>query len=527
MALKTYNPYVVAAAATIGGMLFGFDVSSVSAFVDNDVYRSFFNYPTDVQQGGITAAMAGGSFFGALASGYISDRIGRKISVQVGAVVWIVGAIVQCTVLNMTQLIVGRFAAGIAIGICSSQVPVYIAEISPKRIRGRLVGLFQWAVTWGIMIMFFVSYACSFIQSPASFRLAWGLQIVPGLVLFVVLFMFQESPRWLAVHDRWDEAVTIITHVQGGGDKGNPAVLAELHDIAEAVKIDQLSRDVTVLDLLAPGSRTRTSVGVSAMIWQQMTGINVMMYYVVYTFAMAGYAGNAGLVSSSVQYVINVVMTVPALVWIDDWGRRPLLIAGSILMAGFLVLVGGIMGGYGHYVPDVNGNTEIRWSVDNRSAAYAIIACNYLFVASFAPTWGPGAWVYVAEIFPLKQRATANGVCAAFNWVFNFALAFCVPAGFKNIQYRTYFIFAVLCVVMTVHVYFMFPETKGRTLEEIDLLWDSNVPAWKSASVDLQDRRLRRVNIDKVLSSSEATSFDDDAEEIRLLADVDVMYGSV
>ncbi|KAK9479319.1 general substrate transporter [Lipomyces japonicus] len=471
---KTYNPYVVALAATIGGMLFGFDVSSMSAFVDNDKYRSYFNYPDATVQGAITAAMAGGSFFGSLFSGRLSDFTGRKYAVQAGALVWIFGSLVQCTVRGTKQLMLGRFISGIAIGICSSQVPVYIAELSPKRIRGRLVGLFQWAITWGVAVMFFLSYACSFIPGPSeSFRVAWALQLLPGLALFLALAGFPESPRWLAANDRWDEAEVVVAHVQGSrdGNVSHPEVRAEMAEIKDAVRQIQLAKTVTVADLFGPGSRLRTTVGISVQVWQQLTGINVMMYYVVYTFAMAGYGGNTGLVSSSLEYVVNMVMTMPALVWIDTWGRRPLLLAGSALMAVWLLLVGGTMGYFGHYVSEVGGNTEIRWLVPNKTAANAILLFNFLFVGTFAPTWGPGAWVYVSEIFPLAHRATANGLCAAANWLFNFLLAMFVPALFKTIQWRTYIIFAVCCLAMTVHVYLVFPETKGKTLEEVDIMW--------------------------------------------------------
>ncbi|KAK9471222.1 general substrate transporter [Dipodascopsis tothii] len=511
---KTYNPYVVALSATVGGMLFGFDISSISAFVDNENYREFFNYPNDITQGGITASMAGGSFLGSLASGFVSDRLGRKKSVQIGAMIWIIGAAIQCSVQNLAQLICGRVISGVAIGICSSQVPVYIAELSPKKIRGRLVGLFQWAVTWGITIMFYISYGCTFMNGSSGFRTAWGIQMVPGFVLFFVLFILPESPRWLASKDRWDEAEYIISRVQGrynkpAGEKpvegaaaaptsGDPAEYAndyvqlEMQEIREAVRIERESADITLLDLFRKDSIARTMTGIWAQIWQQMTGMNVMMYYVVYTFAMAGYTGNSGLISSSIQYVINVVMTIPALLFIDSWGRRRLLISGAILQAMWLFLVGGLMGKYGHWVPSVNGNESIRWSVPNKHAAKAVIAFNYLFVATFAPTWGPGSWVYVSEIFPLKQRALANGVCAAANWIFNFALAFFVPPAFKNIQWKTYIIFGVFCLCMALHVFLLFPETKGKTLEEIDLIWEQRVPAWKSSKTDFSQFALNR-----------------------------------
>ncbi|KAK9235865.1 general substrate transporter [Lipomyces kononenkoae] len=490
--IRIYNPYLVAMSATIGGMLFGFDISSVSAFVDNDSYRQFFNYPGSTEQGGITASMAGGSFLGSLCAGFVSDKLGRKHTIQLGAIIWMIGAAIQCSVQNVAQLVCGRVVAGLAIGICSSQVPVYIAELSPKKIRGRLVGLFQWAVTWGIMIMFYISYGCTFISGPQSFRLAWGIQMVPGFLLLLTLTPFPESPRWLASRDRWDEAIEIISHVQGNGDVDNPEVQIEVQELKEAVRIDKLSADVTIFDLFAKGSRLRTFVGMSGQIWQQLTGMNVMMYYVVFTFAMAGYNGNSGLVSSSIQYVINVVMTVPALLFIDSWGRRPLLIYGAIIMSVWLFAVSGLMASYGHWVPSVAGNANIRWSVPSKPAAKAIIACNYLFVATFATTWGPGIWIYVSEIFPLKQRAIGNGFCGAWNWIFNFALAFFVPPAFQNIQWKTYLIFAVFCIAMSTHVFLLFPETKGKTLEEIDIMWAENIKPWKTANADLTELAANR-----------------------------------
>ncbi|KAK9462430.1 general substrate transporter [Lipomyces oligophaga] len=502
-----YNPYFVAFISTIGGMLFGFDISSISAFVDNDAYRKFFNYPGSTRQGGITASMAGGSFCGSLIAGAVSDRIGRRYCIQFSGAVWVIGTAIQCSVRDLAQLVIGRFIAGLAIGIASSQVPVYISELSPKNIRGRLVGLFQWSVTWGIMIMFYISYGCTFLEGNASFRTAWGIQMIPGAILCAGLVFLPESPRWLASKDRWEEAINIINHVQnrGNSEAVREAIDIEIQELREAVRIEQLSKDVTFFDLFKKGSRLRTFVGCSAQIWQQLTGMNVMMYYVVYTFAMAGYTGNTGLVSSSIQYVINVVMTIPALLWIDTWGRRPLLIFGAILMAAWLFAVSGLMANYGHWVPEVNGNTGIRWTVPNKTAAKAIIACNYLFVASFASTWGPGIWIYVSEIFPMKQRAMAVGVTGACNWIFNFGIAFFTPPAFQNIQWKTFLIFAVFCIVMAIHVFFLMPETKGKTLEEVDIIWEENIKPWKSANIDVTELAANR----------DLTSKNDKAAEIE------------
>lgn len=505
---KLYNPYVTALIATIGGMLFGFDISSVSAFVDQTAYKEYFHHPDSLTQGGITASMPGGSFLGSLFAGFISDAIGRKGTIQIASIVWIVGAAIQCSSINQAQLICGRVIAGVAIGFASTQVPVYVSELSPKTIRGRLVGLFQWSVTWGIMIMFYIGYGCSFIDGPASFRTAWGIQMVPGLLLLLGTLVLPESPRWLASKDRWEEAIDVIANVQAHGDHTDPHVLIEVEEIKEAVRIDRESKDIRIWHLFKKESINRTMVGLWAQIWQQLTGMNVMMYYIVYMFAMAGFEGNAGLVSSSIQYVINVVMTIPALLFIDKWGRRPLLMTGCVLMFIWLVLMAALLGAYADHVPSVNGNDQIRLKIpaDQKSVSKAIIACSYLFVASFAPTWGPGIWIYCSEIFPLKQRAVANGLTGAANWIFNFALAMFVPSAFKNITWKTYVIFAVFCFVMFFHVFFLFPETKGKTLEEIEQMWADKVPAWRSAS---WQPRTPSISDIKAANGGRAPSFED------------------
>jgi MFS family permease len=213
-----------------------------------------------------------------------------------------------------------------------------------------------------------------------------------------------------------------------------------------------------------------------------------MMYYITYVFAMAGLQGNNLLVSSSIQYVINVVMTVPALIYIDRWGRRPTLLIGAALMMTWLFADAGILATYGHYAgPNgVNGVPEASWLV-NGPASKAIIACSYLFVASYAPTWGPVSWIYPPELFPLRVRGKAVALSTSANWAFNFALGYFVPPSFVNIQWKTYLVFGVFCAAMFVHVLFVFPETAGKSLEDVEEMFLDpagpkyiGTPAWKT-----------------------------------------------
>ncbi|KAK5687787.1 high affinity glucose transporter [Elasticomyces elasticus] len=249
------------------------------------------------------------------------------------------------------MLIVGRTINGMCVGVCSAQVLGYISELAPPTKRGRLVGAQQWAITWGIMIMFYISYG----------------------------FL-----------------------VHGHGDPDSPWVACEFREIKYWLEIERQSKQISYLTLFTPRYINWTHIGLFTQIWSQLTGIKVMMYYIHYVFTMAGLTGNTLLVSSSIQYVINVVMTIPALIWIDR------LFANA-----------GVLASYGVHVPSgVDGISKAQIRVTG-AASKAVIACSYLFVASFAPTWGPVSWIYPPELFPNQLRGKAVAFTTSGNWAFN------------------------------------------------------------------------------------------------------------
>ncbi|KAF9315275.1 hypothetical protein BG003_003187 [Podila horticola] len=478
------NVYFLGGFATMGGMLFGFDISSMSGVVGTQRYQEFFNFPSSSLQGGIVASMAAGSFFGALMAGPFADKFSRKYTIMLAASIWIVGSIIQAASVNVGMLIVGRVVNGVAVGLASMIVPVYQSEIAPKNIRGRIVSLQQWAITWGILIQFFIQYGCSKIPSNAAFRVPWGIQVVPGAILLLGTILFPFSPRWLADKGRWEETLTVLANLRANGDRNDPLVQAEYKEIEDAVNFDKTQAARSYAELFRKPAVRRVFLGMALQSWSQLTGMNVAMYYIVFIFQGAGITGeDANLKASSIQYVLNVLMTIPAILYIDRWGRRPILLVGSTLMALWLFLIGGLMGRFGS-ATSFDGNKTTTWAIQNNDpASHAVIACSYLFVCSFAISWGPVSWTYPAEIYPLRIRAKAVSLSTASNWAFNFILAYAVPPALQHIQYRTYYIFAAFCVAMTIHVFFMFPETKGRTLEEMDEVFNSNVPAWKTRSL--------------------------------------------
>jgi hypothetical protein len=356
------------------------------------------------------------------------------------------------------------------------------------------------------MIMFYISYGCSFINGPSAFRIPWALQMIPALILFFGMIFLPESPRWLALKDKWEECEEVLALVHGKGDRNSPWVAREFQEIKEWLEIERQSKNTSYRQLFSARYVNRTHIGLFTQIWSQLTGMNVMMYCkltplssasasnadllsdITYVFTMAGLTGSTLLVSSSIQYVINVAMTVPALIWVDRIGRRPTLLVGSTLMATWLFANAGILANYGEYPgPEgVDGIREASTRVTG-SASKAVIACSYLFVASFAPTWGPVSWIYPPEPYPNHLRGKAVALSTSGNWAFNFALGYFVPPAFVSIRWKTYLVFASFCVAMTIHVFFLFPETAGKPLEEINEMFEDpngikylGTRAWKT-----------------------------------------------
>jgi hypothetical protein len=224
-------------------------------------------------------------------------------------------------------------------------------------------------------------------------------------------------------------------------------------------------------------------------IWSQLTGMNVMMYYITYVFTMAG-LGSSTLLSSSIQFIINVVLTIPALIWMDKWGRRMPLLVGAFFMCLWMCVNAGLFAVYSRPPTEADNFTSESESMAISGApAKAVIAATYLFVASYAPTWGPVSWAYPPELYPLRVRGKANALSTSANWAFNFALAWFVPSAFANITWKVYVLFAVFLFTMFWHVFFFFPETANKPLEEVESIFDYSgpgtiryigTPAWKT-----------------------------------------------
>ncbi|KAF2745447.1 general substrate transporter [Sporormia fimetaria CBS 119925] len=479
---KIYNVYFLAIIATMGGMLFGFDISSMSAIIGTSQYRNYFNNPNGVAQGAIGSALAAGSVVGSIMAGPVSDYMGRRNSLMFSCIFWLIGTAVQVACNGRGMLIAGRVLNGITVGITSSQVPVYLAEIARHNQRGAIIIIQQLAIEWGILFMYFIGYGCSFIPGEsASFRTAWAMQFVPCVFFLAGLPFLPESPRWLAKVDRIDEALHVLANIQADGNLTDPYVVAEYEEIVTVLTAERQAPKGW-RKFVYNGMWKRTLAGFSVQAWQQLSGANIMTYYVVLIFYMANLKGNVNLISSGVQYALFIIFSTVMFFFVDKIGRRTLLVWGAIAMGFCHFVVGGVLGMNYEYVPaeGVEGDTNVVMRVVG-PPAHTVIAFSYLLIIIYALTLAPICWVYAAEVWSLETRATGMGIAAIGNWLFNFAIGLFIPPAFLNIRWRIFIVFGTLCLGGAIQFWLTYPETCGKTIEEIEVLFSKDGPKpWKT-----------------------------------------------
>jgi sugar porter (SP) family MFS transporter len=310
--------------------------------------------------------------------------------------------------------------------------------------------------------------------SSASWRIPLGLQIVPALILAVGILFFPFSPRWLMANGRESEAMAVLMKIRSGSQRD---VLIEYNEIKQEITLEREQSVRSYSQLFRFPLRRRLILGIGIQILQQLTGINSIMYYAPEIFKQAGLSGQrASLLATGINGCVNVVATIPAILFLDKWGRRPVLISGAILMSLSMLTIGSVIGVHGYTLVNATTGT-VEVIIPSQTASYIAIMFVYVFVAAFAFSWGPTTWLYCAEIFPMSMRAKGTSLTTAAIWATNCLVSFLVPVLLERITYGTYLIFGILCISMAVLAFVFYPETKGRSLEDMDLVFGRSVLA--------------------------------------------------
>jgi sugar porter (SP) family MFS transporter len=440
--MKSRQAYVifVTVIAAIGGLLFGFDTAIVAGATR---YLKDQFVLTSLQEGWAVSVVLIGCMFGAGFAGAISDRIGRKRFMLVSAILFFVSAIGCALPQNMIQFLIFRFVGGLGIGSASILAPLYIAEVSPARIRGALVSVNQMAIVTGILLAYFVNWAFAG-TGPHNWRWMYGMGALPSVVFFLLLLRVPESPRWLVKKNRESEALEVLSRVNDSA-----AATAEVRSIKETLLLERGS----LAELFRPGFRRALFIAVVLAILQQITGINAILYYAPRIFERAGFERISAIGQSAIVGLVNMLFTVVAIVLVDKVGRKPLLLIAAAGMGVSQLLLGA------------------AFRVEGFSGT-GILLLILLYIAFFAMAMGPIVWVVMSEIFPTRMRGSAMAIATVALWVADFAVTLSFPVIADRLDQTTAFWFyALMCAIDLVFMIFFLPETKGKTLEEIERRW--------------------------------------------------------
>jgi sugar porter (SP) family MFS transporter len=382
---------------------------------------------------------------------------------MLGGAAFLCGIAMETIAGNLATLYLGRVIAGVGVGIMSATVPLYISETAETYIRGRLIAVYQLMITIGIFIatcvnsLIIVYYGAA--KGDSEWRLAFGLQFIPCCLMMLALLFLPFSPRWLIYMGRSVEGLAVIAKLRGKPEESE-AVQNEYKEIVKSVDEEREIGEGSWVQLFTdPVVRYRTFLGITLQFFQQWTGINIILYFGASLFAALGFSDTMSIIGFPlINSAVNLLATIPGMWLIERAGRKFLLIVGGFGMGVSLILVC-IFGQIG-----ANNNSLDRLGI-------GAIVFVLVFVIFFGATWGPVVWVYQSEIFPLRYRAKGTSAATVSNWVWNAVVSKIAPLILAKINYYTYIIWAGWCVVMAIFTIFFVPETKGLTLEQIEVLF--------------------------------------------------------
>ncbi|KAH8170270.1 sugar transporter domain-containing protein [Sarocladium implicatum] len=491
----TWKAYLMCAFASFGGIFFGYDSGYINGVNGSPIFYQAVEGPdaeglSESNLSLITSILSCGTFFGALIAGDLADFIGRKWTVIFGCLIYMIGVIVQMITSPdhaLGPIVAGRLIAGIGVGFESAIVILYMSEICPRKVRGALVAGYQFCITIGILLASVVVYATKGRDDTGAYRIPIAIQFPWAIILGGGLMFLPDSPRYFVKKGNIPRAIDSLSRV-----RGQPADSVYVQsELAEIVANEEYERALIPSTTWfgswancfkgslweSKSNLRRTILGTSIQMMQQWTGVNFIFYYSTPFLQSTGAISNEFLISM-IFTLVNVCSTPLSFYTVERFGRRFILIVGAagMLICQFLVAIIGVTVGFNHTHENADGDSI----ANNMGAVNAQVAFIAIFIFFFASTWGPAAWIVIGEIFPLPIRSRGVGISTASNWLWNTIIAVITPymvgAKYGNLKSSVFFVWGGLCSCALVYAYFLIPETKGLTLEQVDKMMEETTP---------------------------------------------------
>ncbi|OCH95987.1 general substrate transporter [Obba rivulosa] len=469
------------ALAALGDAMFGYSQGAIASIqVQPPFIKRFFG--KDVTMAQIQAGDTGvnpevqaitvaclniTAFISSLAAAYVCDIFGRRVSVRIGGIIYFIAAIIQIFSPDLASLIVGRSLQGIGVGMLSMTVPILQCEIAPAHARGKFISIEYLCLNTGYALSAWIGYGFFFaLPSEISWKGPYIVQAVLAFILTGWSFILPETPRFLIYSGLEEDGLRTLADLHADGDTNDPGVRESFREIVAAINYEKHLGQASWRQLFTQYTR-RAIMGITCQLFAQFNGINALLYFLPENLTRAGFSISRALLFSGVAAIVYCLGTIPTMIWIDTWGRRPFLIVGSFALAVFLSIVGGLQ-----YRADSLPVGDAR--IPTANGIFTAV-CLYLFI--FGATWGPGPWLLGAEIFPLRARAKGMALSTMSNWICNFIIAFITPPLFSAIDAGYYFILVGFCVISGIFVWAVYPETAHKTLEELGTVFGDAVVA--------------------------------------------------
>ncbi|PGH27372.1 hypothetical protein AJ80_00850 [Polytolypa hystricis UAMH7299] len=458
--------FLVGVFASLGSFLYGYDLGVIAEVIACESFKSKFA-ANDTESGLVVSMFTTGAFFGAALAGPSGDYLGRRMTIVIGSVIFVLGGGLQTGAQNIQYLWSGRFLAGLGVGFLVMIVPLYQAELCHPSIRGRVTALQQFMLGVGALCAAWISYGTyvGFDETnSAQWRVSLGLQVVPAIVLGALILLFPESPRWLIDHNRPEEGLRVLAKLHARGDENDPWVQAEFSQIQETITYEHEHEAKSYVELFRSRSSFRRlflSCALQASI--QMTGVSAIQYYSVTIYGQMGIEGSDTLRYQAINSIIALVAQFFCILFIDKFGRRwPLIIGNLGNMVTFIVAA--IL--LAKFPPEVSSNKGAHWG---------FIIMTWVYNFSFSATCGPLSWIIPAEVFDTRTRAKGVSIATMTSFAFNTMIGQITPIAMTNIRYRFYFLFIICNFTNAIFFWAFLPETAKRPLEEMSYLF-TNAP---------------------------------------------------